>query len=621
MIFVWNLLRVSRWVLLALVLFGGIQLSFASDESVEIQWSGQQQMTQQEKNWIQEDAHWLETLSSSLTANKLPDPFSTSPDSVALLKRWVEKSAPQDSLMRVRPVDSLLRDRWLDRGYLAVKISGIHTLSINPGPLFHWESLDISGEDFVGREHLLDLWLPRKGQVYDRVKMEQSIEMILLGVGESGYPFARWVTRELILDEAAATVTLKGRLLPGYQGIIGPISSALESERASNFLARATGLNHGDLLRHSDLQRATDRLLARDLYSHVGTPQVYLTSSVDTVGLFFPVTERRKVNRFQIVLGLSRSQEGQSSRISGEVDLRLPNMAGTGRNLGIGWRDDGAEKSWFGFNYLEPMAFGTPLDMEFILDNEVQSGVYTRFRLDNRWSIPVVALWGVEMGVGWDRSTFPVGEFVNTSRLRGRGALQHHRGDRSKSGWKGLFAVETAYRSSQLRSEGEENVTINPQLGESVTQRILTGDLSGEWYISPTFSLFSRGSYRQLSGGGDDVPLSEQFQFGGAATLRGYREDEFHGSQAAWGSLEMRIGRTGGSRLYTFYDVGYFEFSALEPLLDNPDHRSLQKGWPSGYGLGILARTPGGDISLAVGFPGTVDFDLAKLHVTLLETF
>ena len=155
----------------------------------------------------------------------------------------------------------------------------------------------------------------------------------------------------------------------------------------------------------------------------------------------------------------------------------------------------------------------------------------------------------------------------------------------------------------------------------SLSQRIISGDLSTEWWVSSTVSIFSRGSYRQLSGGENDVPLSEQFQFGGAATLRGYREDEFHGSQAAWGGLEVRIGKAGGSRLYTFYDLGYFEFSALDPLPGDAEHRSLQKGWPRGYGLGILARTPGGDISLAVGFPGTVDFDLAKLHVTLMESF
>ena len=68
-----------------------------------------------------------------------------------------------------------------------------------------------------------------------------------------------------------------------------------------------------------------------------------------------------------------------------------------------------------------------------------------------------------------------------------------------------------------------------------------------------------------------------------------------------------------------FWDVGYFEFWVDDPT--DPASRLRRRGWPRGYGLGLLALTPGGDISLAVGFPGTVDFDLAKLHVTLLESF
>ncbi len=116
-----------------------------------------------------------------------------------------------------------------------------------------------------------------------------------------------------------------------------------------------------------------------------------------------------------------------------------------------------------------------------------------------------------------------------------------------------------------------------------------------------------------------EAPLSEQFRLGGAASVRGYGEGEFHGVDTAAASLEWRLGAARGSRLYTFYDLGYFEFWSAAATADAPPER--HRGWPRGYGLGLLARTPGGDLSLAIGFPGTVDFDLAKLHVTLLESF
>ncbi len=629
--------RCFQWALflVALLALGGPTLAGAAD--IQIVFGPGWSPSGQEKDWLAGDRRWLNGLAPALKflPPSLPDSAATEswdPEG----KQWqslksrvgAAAAASSDSLSVVRTVDALMRERWVDRGYLSAAVT-VHgdSLQVSPGPVWTVGVRDISGDDFPGRGHLLDTWLPRVGDRFRREDWNLGIDMVLTGTGEAGYPFPRWVTREVDLDPGTHSVILKAMLLPGNRAYLGPVTSDLPEERAARFLARSAGLRPGSLFKNSDLESARQRLVARDLYTTVGQPVVYLTSAGDTVGVHFPVTPRRKVNRLQIVLGLSRRDDGTGAdlttgtRISGEVDLRLANMAGTGRDLQIGWRDDGARRSRFGFSYLEPLAFGTPLDMGLALDNEVEKDSYTRFRLENVWRLPVVALWGVELGVGWDRTTYPQGSLERTSRVRGRGAVLHRRGDRTKSGWEGLFAIETARRSSALRlDEGGESTTTS-QLNEVVTQRIFEVDAAGELWIGRTISLAGRASFRQLTGGEPNVPLSEQFRFGGANSLRGYREDEFHGSVTGWGSGEIRIGRPGGSRLYTFYDLGYFEFWTVDPLAVDPEDLIRIRDWPRGYGLGILARTLAGDISLAVGFPGTVDFDQAKLHVTLLESF
>ena len=634
---VWKQQRDSRMrpnpgVLLALVIFllsAGSALSASSDPVITF--AGGLHPEIQEQDWLNQDRSWFRSLAAAekFYAPALAEPDSLSgqvldPEDMSRLRGLVAAAAAAsgDTMPVVRPVASRLRDRWLDRGYLtaAVVVRG-DSLLVNPGPVWTIGILEFGGDDFPGRKHLLATWLPRTGDRFKPGEWNQGIDMVLIGAGEAGYPFPRWVTREVALVPENHTVTIKAILLPGNPAYIGPVTSDLDDERAARFLARSSGLNQGQTFQHSDLDRARQRLLARDLYTTVGEPWVYLTSAGDTVGIHIPVVARRKINHLQVVLGLSRREDGSGSRISGEVDLRLPNMAGTGRSLQVGWRDDGNLRSRFGFSYLEPLAFGTPLDMGLALDNEVEEESYTRFRLDNVWRLPVVALWGVELGVGWDRVTYPVGSLERTSRVRARGAVMHRRGDRTKSGWEGLFAIETARRSAALRSAGEDETPNTSQLGESVNQRIFEVDSSGELWLTRTLSLAGRASFRQLTGGEPNVPLAEQFRFGGAASLRGYNEDVFHGSVASWGSIEALIGRPGGSRLYTFYDLGYFEFQTLDPLTADPEDLLKIRGWVRGYGLGILAVTPAGDISLAVGFPGTVDFDQAKLHVTLLETF
>ncbi len=566
-------------------------------------------------DWLDQDRAWLRTLPGA--------PFTEGG-----LRQWVAaRGAAGDTLIVARTPASLLLKRWQDRGYLAARVLTDSSaareagLILDPGPRYHLGSVQVAGKDFPGRQGLLDLWLPRAGSPFTAGPWDEAVEKILVGTGEAGYPFARWITSQVSLEPENALVHVEATLLPGAGAVVGPITSDLPAGRPARFLARASGLRRGQPFRHSEMERARDRLLARDLYSRVGDPQVYPTSHVDTVGIHFPVTARQRANRLQVVLGLSRKQDDEASRLSGEVDLRLPNMAGSGRNLGFNWRDDGASKRHFGLDYLEPLALGTPLDMSVSLDSEVLEESYTRLRLDNRWQLGVVALWGVELGLGRDRSTYPTGDLERSSRTRVRGAFLHRRGDPSASGWSGVFAIETAWRSSVERPADDEVNTAAASLGQDATQRIYQVDVDGEWWLSRSLSLAGRAAFRQLDADEEVVPLAEQFSFGGASTLRGYREDEFHGSEAAWGGLEARIGRAGGSRLYTFYDLGYFGFATQETLPEDQTRLAWKSDWPRGYGLGLLARTQAGDISLAVGFPGTVDFEVAKLHVTLMESF
>ncbi len=620
--------RIFPDILLTLLLIGSV--SAAAAEQVVV-FTTDWRPTGHEQEWLDKDKRWFQSLpaASRFLVPDFPDSVSSrglamDPEEARRVKSLVGAAgaASGDTIPVVRPVAARLRDRWMDRGYLSASVSASgDTLQVRPGPAWTIGSMEIGGDDFPGRSHLLSTWLPRVGERFQREDWSRGIDMVLVGTGEAGYPFPRWVTRDVALNPEGHKVNIRAMLLSGNLAYVGPVTSDLSEERAARFLARTAGIRPGQLFRHSDLARARQRLLARDLYTTVGDPQVYLTSAMDTVGIHWPVVARRKVNRFQVILGLSKREDGSGNRISGEVDLRLPNMAGTGRSLQVAWRDDGNQRSRFGFAYLEPLAFGTPLDMWLGLDNEIEKESYTRFRLENNWRLPVVSLWGLELGVGWDRATYPLGSLERTSRVRARGALLHHRGDRTVSGWEALFAIETARRSATQRLDDGIDTPSTAELAEVVTQRIFEVDTAGELWLGGTLSLAGRASWRQLTGGDKVVPLAEQFRFGGAKSLRGYQEGEFHGSLTAWGSVEARIGRPGGSRLYTFYDVGYFEFWTLDPLAVDAAGQLRIRDWPKGYGLGLLATTPAGDVSLAIGFPGTVDFDQAKLHVTLLESF
>ncbi len=587
------------------------------------------------RNWFDDDRTWMALQPAALLA----EPAAA--DSTALVA-WLRRAestratvAPdtagtdpaQIPVRGHRSLLSGLRDRWLDRGYLGVTVTlkdpgGAEQAAlviVDPGQRHTIAELAVEGEAFNGRDRLLEAWLPRAGDPFRPSAYLDAAAGVVAGCAERGHPFPLWLTREVTIDSAAASVTITAVLVPGPVAVVGPQTTNLLDGRGESFLIRTAGLKPGRPFRESDLRRGMDRLLVRDLYERVDEPLVHLTTARDTVGVVWRVEPLQRANRVNVVLGLSQEPEG-GTRLSGQVDLSFPNLAGTGRSLDASWSDDGDDRARFGFAYLEPLIFGTPLDTDIALDNEVRKDQYTRFTLENRWRLPVVSLWGVEIGVGWDRTTYPTGQTERTKRLRGRAAVLHARGDRSRSGWSGIFAIETANRSTTFRTVEDGEVSGGSELGTQDSQRLYEGDLGGELWVRPTVSLAGRAAFRQNDADVRPVPLSEQYYYGGARTLRGYRENEFHGETVAYGGVELRLGRARRSRVYTFVDVGYFEFSAYQGG-DTDAPLVKRKGNQIGFGLGLMTAAASGQLDLAVGFPGTVDFESAKLHVALLGSF
>ena len=523
-----------------------------------------------------------------------------------------------------RDLLSGLRDRWLERGYMAAAVTLIDPggeglpprILVSTGPLFRLGKLEVEGDPFEGRAQLLAAWLPRSGDIFRPAIYFEAAAGVVSGCGERGYPFPVWLTRDVDVDVEAATIDLVVVLMPGPHAVIGPQSTSLPAGRGEQFLLRTAGLRRGGWFRESDLRRGMDRLLVRNLYARVDEPLVHLTTARDTVGVLWRVEPLERANRVNVVLGFSQAEDGKT-KLSGQVDLALPNLAGTGRSLTAGWSNDGAQRSVFGFKYLEPLVLGTPLDTDFKLQNEVQQDLYTLFTVENRWRLPVVGLWAVEVGIAWDRTVYPTGDLESTRRLRGRAGLIRSRGDLSRSGWSSNFAIETASRSASFRLPDSQS---GSQLGRQDLQKLLEVDVTGELWLRPVMSLAGRASFRQNDSDLLPVPLAEQYRYGGATTLRGYREDEFHGETVAYGGVELRLGRARRSRVYTFVDLGYFEFSVREGgTLDGKlSHRRDNQ---LGYGLGLMTAARAGQFNLAVGFPGSVDFDTAKLHISLLGSF
>ena len=124
-------------------------------------------------------------------------------------------------------------------------------------------------------------------------------------------------------------------------------------------------------------------------------------------------------------------------------------------------------------------------------------------------------------------------------------------------------------------------------------------------------------AYRGIESSEEYVPLSEQFYVGGAGTIRGYRENQFHGRRIAYARSELRLGKSRRENGYLFVDGGY----VLQESLDSTGVVAKTDEYPVGYGFGLRTESRVGNIDISFGVGEELSLRQTKVHVILNRTF
>jgi outer membrane protein insertion porin family len=147
----------------------------------------------------------------------------------------------------------------------------------------------------------------------------------------------------------------------------------------------------------------------------------------------------------------------------------------------------------------------------------------------------------------------------------------------------------------------------------NTTQRVIL-DVSG--YIAPVRGqvLAEEMHVRDFSAASIDV--SDLFQIGGAATLRGYREGQFLGSRIVWLNSEYRFLVASRSFFYGFVDAAYI----VQPAMRDIGMEGIEEG-KVGYGIGVRFDSGIGLIGVCIALGEGDTFSTAKLHFRLTNGF
>ena len=213
-------------------------------------------------------------------------------------------------------------------------------------------------------------------------------------------------------------------------------------------------------------------------------------------------------------------------------------------------------------------------------------------------------LVGLSATLNADRNVFSSGPLLRSWRFRFGAGLSLVRGDHLK---RSFADVRTGFTVARKKSYGRDTGDT-----QSINQYILEFDGEGSLGLQRSLAFFLELVYKGLESVEDLVPISEQYYVGGARTLRGYRENQFHGRRVAIARAELRIGGSLQENLYVFVDNGYI---LQETIAGREDL------FKTGYGFGLRTRSQVGVVGLSFGLGEEVSLGQAKVHILLEQNF
>lgn len=290
-----------------------------------------------------------------------------------------------------------------------------------------------------------------------------------------------------------------------------------------------------------------------------------LTGHDSTAVLNLFIEENSKANRIFAGIGYAAQKE-----LVGSVYLQLYNLFGRRREMGIFWQGFGKNKLELSFYAKDPYPFDLPIGLDISAGLRTQE--QSNYNLYARAGAFIVRP-GFELGLGY-----------LFERIR----------------------LDSVYVSKNLMTSRFESdfLKLEAAVGErkaSSTSAFFKAQFSAQIQLRLPyrFSLHFAPAGAAL-GSMDKLFTSELIPVGGASTLRGYWEAEFHEQYAFWSRNELRWGNENFS-LYPLFDIAWIPSSGLA----------------LSYGAGILIVTSIGELELDVALPYKSGWEQAKLHLLL----
>jgi outer membrane protein assembly factor BamA len=468
------------------------------------------------------------------------------------------------------------------------------------------------------------------------VKLLQGVEQRILTYYEkTGYPFAAVYLDSIRMKEDKMSAVLQVNKGPLYH--IDSIRVLGKAKISNYFLQRYLSIPSGSIYNREKLQKVDRLILELPYVEAQQAADLTMLGSGSVLNLYLAPKRSSQVNF--LVGFLPATNATGKLQLTGDVNLNLKNMFGTGETLLLNWQQLQQQSPRLNLGYQKPYLFRSPFGIDFSFE---------LFKKDSAF-LQLNALLGVQYLLSSNQSgklfvqnqrTFLLASGADTNQVKAFRRLPPNIDVSTISLGIDYEWYNTNYRRNP-RSGNEVRITVasgikkidksndilnlkDPgfnyaSLYDSIKLR--TYQLRAKVVAAHYFPLSKQSVVKAAFSGGlfssQGIFRNELFQIGGYRLLRGFDEESIYATQYGVVTAEYRNIISLNSYLFTFIDAGMVK---SKYQLVNVKTNFVSAG------LGIAFETKFGllNISYAMGKRDDVPFNLrqaSKIHFGYINYF
>ena len=457
------------------------------------------------------------------------------------------------------------------------------------------------------------------GEYYTEALVNTLFQSVVDVFENNGYPLARIRTEEFQFQESDTDswgLGLNLTISVGDSIQIAYLKFPKQKSNLSTFLQRLLRFKPGQHYDEKRVSQYRQILQRQEFIRDVQEPVLTLDKDGKYfLSIDFEETPSTALDGIIGYIPPPANDPDASGFFTGLMNIGVRNLFGGGRKLQIYWQKQDQFSDEFRLGYREPFIFGLPFHTQVGLYRLVRDTTFIEFQYNLNFEFPISSVLSLYVDIA-SRDVSPDSLASRQLRLPITGSLVTETGmrwdlrDDRLNPRSGLY-LDILFGLNRQENKGPDYLLVEDSLRSSETLQRMRADFS---FFIPTlrrqvFANKFHFEFRENIGG--ELRLSDQVWFGGATTVRGFRESQFFARRVFWSNTEYRFLLNPQSRFFVFMDNVFYS-------RQSPD---FVEQWLTSYGLGLRLTGPLGIMQVDFGLEKGTPFREGKLHFRIINEF